>query len=42
MLLFAMVFGLEKGNSACWFWSQKQLIPRDIAERGQERGAVQI
>jgi hypothetical protein len=36
MLLFAVVFGLEKGNSTRCFWSQKQLIPRDIAERGQD------
>jgi hypothetical protein len=39
MLLFAVVFVGMKGNST-WFWSKKQLILRDFAERGQERGAV--
>jgi hypothetical protein len=40
MLLFAVVFGL--GQQDFMVLGPEALIPRDLAERTQERGAVQI
>jgi hypothetical protein len=40
MLLFAVVFGMEQHD--LMVLEPEALIPRDIAERTQERGAVQI